>query len=62
MVILHQREGQDFVTAAAGIPYANYVFSIVGALLVVLVGKWLGGRSKPVKAVELSAESVNPKP
>ena len=45
----------------AGIPYPNYVFSSTGALLVVIVGKWLGSRSKPVKALELSSESSNPK-
>jgi len=48
-------------SVAAGIPYANYVFSSVGALLVVIVGKWLGSRSKPGKAQELSSETVNPK-
>jgi YjbE family integral membrane protein len=47
---------------SAGVPYANYAFSLTGALLVVLVGKWLGSRRRPPKAVELSAESVNPKP
>lgn len=45
----------------AGIPYPNYVFSSIGALLVVIVGKWLGSRSKPGKALELSSESSNPK-
>jgi len=49
-------------SVAASMAYANYVFSITGALLVVLVGKWLGSRRKPVKALELSAKSVNPKP
>lgn len=47
---------------SAGIAYPNYVFSITGALLVVIVGKWLGSRSMPARAQELSAESVNPKP
>ena len=47
---------------AAGIPYPNYVFSITGAILVVIVGKWLGNRSKPVKAFELSSEPSNTKP
>src|SRR3989339_570265 len=42
-------------SVAASMAYANYVFSITGALLVVLVGKWLGSRRKPVKALELSA-------
>lgn len=46
----------------AGIPYPNYVFSSTGALLVVIVGKWLGSRRKPVKAFELTSESSNPKP
>ena len=45
---------------AASIPYANYVFSITGALLVVIVGKWLGSRREPVKAVELASEVHNP--
>jgi YjbE family integral membrane protein len=45
----------------AGIPYANYVFSSTGALLVVIVGKWLGSRSKPDKALELTSETSNPK-
>lgn len=44
----------------AGIPYPNYVFSSTGALLVVIVGKWLGSRRTPAKAVELSSETVNP--
>ncbi|HSN80360.1 MAG TPA: TerC family protein [Rhodoferax sp.] len=47
---------------AAGIPYPHYVFSIIGALLVVIVGKWLGSRRKPVKAYELSSEPSNTKP
>jgi YjbE family integral membrane protein len=47
---------------SAGIAYPNYVFSITGALLVVIVGKWLGSRSMPARAQELSAESVNHKP
>jgi len=47
---------------AAGIPYPHYVFSIIGALLVVIVGKWLGSRRKPVKAYELSSEPSNNKP
>jgi len=47
---------------SANIPYAHYVFAITGALLVVLVGKWLGSRRKPVRASELSADSVDPKP
>ncbi|MCM2340543.1 TerC family protein [Rhodoferax sp.] len=46
---------------SAGILYPNYIFSTAGALLVVIVGKWLGSRSKPVKALELSSESSNPK-
>ncbi|MBE0473474.1 hypothetical protein [Rhodoferax sp.] len=50
------------VAVSASIPYAHYVFAITGALLVVLVGKWLGSRRTPPKAVELSAEAVNPKP
>jgi YjbE family integral membrane protein len=48
-------------TVAASVPYASQVFAATGALLVVLVGKWLGSRRQPVRAVELSAESVNPK-
>jgi len=48
-------------SVAASIPYASQVFAATGALLVVLVGKWLGSRRTPPKAVELSAESVNPK-
>jgi len=47
---------------AAGVPYPHYVFSIIGALLVVIVGKWLGSRRKPVKAYELSSEPSNTKP
>ncbi|MDI1246386.1 MAG: TerC family protein [Rhodoferax sp.] len=46
---------------AASVPYASQIFAATGALLVVLVGKWLGSRRKPAKAVELSSESVNPK-
>lgn len=42
------------------IPFANYIFSSIGALLVVVVGKWLGSRRKPAQAVELSSEPVNP--
>lgn len=48
-------------TVAASIPYASQVFAATGALLVVLVGKWLASRRTPPKAVELSAESVNAK-
>lgn len=44
----------------ADVPNANYVFSVTGALLVVIVGKWLGGRSNPGNAVELSCESIDP--
>ncbi|HSO45096.1 MAG TPA: TerC family protein, partial [Rhodoferax sp.] len=47
-------------SVAAGIPYANYVFSITGALVVVILGKWLGSRRKPVKAVELASEAHKP--
>ena len=48
-------------SVGASIPYANYVFAATGALLVVVVGKWLASRSVPAKAIELSSESVNPK-
>ncbi len=38
-----------------GIPYANYIFASTGAVLVVIVGKWLGSRRKPRAAIELSS-------
>jgi predicted tellurium resistance membrane protein TerC len=46
-------------TVAASIPYAHYVFAATGALLVVLVGKWLASRKGPAKAFELSSESTD---
>jgi len=49
-------------SVTAGIPYLNYVLSGTGALLVVIVGKWLGRRHQPKKSMELPAEPVNPKP
>jgi len=42
------------------VPYANYVFAAVGAVLVVAVGKWLASRMKPPASVELPAASQEP--
>jgi len=44
-----------------GLPYANQMAAAVGAVLVVIVGKWLASRRAPVKAFELSSESSDPK-
>jgi YjbE family integral membrane protein len=41
-----------------GIPYAHYVFAAAGAVLVVVVGKWLGSRQAPRAAIELSATDL----
>ena len=38
-----------------GIPYAHYLFAAAGAVLVVVVGKWLGSRRAPRASVELAA-------
>jgi len=38
------------------VPYANYVFAAVGAVLVVAVGKWLASRMSPAASVELPQE------
>jgi len=38
-----------------GIPYAHYLFAASGAVLVVVVGKWLGSRQAPRAAIELSS-------
>ena len=46
---------------AASVPYAHYLFAATGALLVVLLGKWLASRRAPIKAIELSAKSTDPK-
>ena len=40
-----------------GIPYAHYLFAAAGAVLVVVVGKWLGSRRAPRASVELAAPS-----
>jgi hypothetical protein len=48
-------------SVAASIPYANYLFAAIGALVVVVVGKWLASRRGPPKAFELSSESTEPK-
>lgn len=48
-------------SVAASIPNANYVFATAGALLVVVVGKWLASRRASIQAVELSSESTEPK-
>jgi YjbE family integral membrane protein len=37
-----------------GIPYAKQLASIAGALLVVIIGKWLAGRAAPRVAIELT--------
>ncbi len=41
---------------AVSLPYAHHLFAAAGALMVVLVGKWLASRRGPVKAFELSTE------
>jgi predicted tellurium resistance membrane protein TerC len=41
-----------------GIPYAHYVFAAAGAVLVVVVGKWLGSRQAPRAAIELSTTDI----
>jgi YjbE family integral membrane protein len=46
---------------ATSVPYASQVFAATGALLVILVGKWLASRRGPAKAVELSSESIESK-
>lgn len=38
---------------ASGIPFANQMVSAVGALIVIVVGKWLASRQAPAKATEL---------
>lgn len=48
-------------SVAAAIPYAHYLFTTTGALLVVVVGKWLASRRTPAKAYELSPESIDHK-
>jgi len=42
---------------AKDIPYAHYVFAGTGALVVVILGKWLGGRMGRRPAVELPPSS-----
>lgn len=46
---------------ATSVPYASQVFAATGALLVVVVGKWLASRRGPPKAFELSSETIEPK-
>jgi len=45
---------------AKGIPYAHYLFASAGAVLVVVVGKWLGSRKTPRAAIELSSSANDP--
>lgn len=42
---------------AKGLPYAHYVFAGTGALLVVILGKWLGRRKGRLASVELPASN-----
>ena len=46
---------------AKSVPYANYVFSIVGAVLVVVVGKTIASRQAPVAAQDVSAPQAGQK-
>lgn len=48
-------------TVSAGIPFANYVFSSTGAVMVAIVGKWMGSRRKPGMNQELPSESAFPR-
>ena len=45
------------VSIAQGLPYAHYVFAGSGALLVVILGKWLGRRKGRLASVELPASN-----
>ena len=40
-----------------GIPYAHYLFASTGAVLVVIVGKWLGSRKTARAAIELPSST-----
>ncbi|MBB1072835.1 TerC family protein [Rhodoferax sp. 4810] len=40
-----------------GVPYAHYLFASTGAVLVVVVGKWLGSRAAPRPAIELDSSA-----
>ncbi len=42
-----------------GIPYAHYLFASTGAVLVVIVGKWLGSRKTARAAIELPPSSLD---
>ena len=42
-----------------GIPYAHYLFAATGAILVVVVGKWLGSRKTLRPAIELPVSSLD---
>ncbi len=44
-------------SVSKGLPYAHFLFAGGGALLVVIVGKWLGSRRPARAAVELPATS-----
>ena len=46
---------------AKSVPYANYVFSAVGAVLVVVVGKMIASRQAPVSAQDVSAPQTGQK-
>jgi YjbE family integral membrane protein len=41
-----------------GIPYAHYLFASAGAVLVVIVGKWLGSRKTARAAIELHSSTL----
>jgi predicted tellurium resistance membrane protein TerC len=41
----------------AGIPYAKTVAAVLGAILVVAIGKWLAARATPPAAVEITDSS-----
>jgi YjbE family integral membrane protein len=42
-----------------GIPYAHYLFASTGAVLVVIVGKWLGSRKTSRAAIELPSSTLD---
>ena len=46
---------------AKSVPYANYVFSVAGAVFVVVVGKWIASRQEPAAAQDVSAPQAGQK-
>ena len=46
---------------AKAVPYANYVFSVTGAVFVVMIGKWIASRQEPVAAQDVSAPQAGQK-